>query len=82
MQPAAQRQALKRLVEIYAIRSRELSEALSVLGGHLAAQRPIDNTLMEIRRINILVEEAHLALLGLIEEPLGRKTRPEDWASK
>src|SRR5215469_10067132 len=41
MQPAT-RQELKQLVEIYALHTRRLSEAIAVLGAHVTAQRQID----------------------------------------
>jgi hypothetical protein len=48
----------KRVAEIYAIRSRELSEAVSTLGGHLAAGRPFEESITEIRRLRGLCESA------------------------
>ena len=50
MQPSTGRQELKRLIETYAIRTRELSETIAMLGGHVAAGRKIDESLEEVKR--------------------------------
>ena len=67
MQPAIHRQELKQLVEIYAVRTRQLSEAVSVLGGHITAGRQIDETIIEVKKLTRLVEEAGLNLFALVE---------------
>ena len=51
MQPSTGRQELKRLIETYAIRTRELSETIAMLGGHVAAGRKIDESLEEVKRV-------------------------------
>jgi hypothetical protein len=72
MQPAA-RQELKQLVEIYAVRTRQLSDSLAVLGGHVAAEKPIGEIMSEIKRLRSLVEQAATDLFAFIwpraEEP-------------
>jgi hypothetical protein len=57
MQPAT-RQELKQLVEIYALRTRQLLEAVAVLGGHVTAERQIDEIMNEIKKHRSLVERA------------------------
>lgn len=66
---SAPREKLKQLVEIYAIRTRQLSEAIAVLAGHVTAERQIDETVTEIRRLSCLVEEAGMDLLAFVEPP-------------
>ena len=69
----ARRQELKQLVEIYAIRTRQLSDTLSLLGGYVAAGRPISEIMNEIKRIRILAENAGTELFAFVwpsaEEP-------------
>jgi hypothetical protein len=69
----ARRQELKQLVEIYAIRTRQLSDTLSLLGGYVAAGRPISEIMNEIKRIRILAENAANELFAFVwpsaEEP-------------
>ena len=67
MQPSAGRQELKRLIETYAIRTRELSETIAMLGGHVAAGRKIDESLEEVKRVSGLAEQAGLDFLAFIE---------------
>jgi hypothetical protein len=71
MQPAP-RQELKQLVEIYALRTRRLSEAIAVLGGHVTAERQIDEIMTEIKTLSRLVEEAAADLFVFVGQ------RPEE----
>jgi hypothetical protein len=72
MQPAT-RQELKQLVEIYAVRTRRLSEAIAVLGGHVTAERQIDEIMTEIKKHRSLLEQAATDLFAFVwpqlEEP-------------
>jgi len=72
MHPAA-RKELKQLVEIYALQARRLSEAVSALGGHLTAERQIDEIMTEIKNLSLLVERAGADLFAFVglgpEEP-------------
>jgi hypothetical protein len=72
MQPAT-RQELKQLVEIYALRTRRLSEAIAVLGGHVTAERHIDEIMTEIKKHRSLLEQAGTDLFAFVwpqvEEP-------------
>ena len=65
-QALKQRQQLKQLIEIYAFRNRRLSEAIAVLGGHVTAQRQIDEIMAEIKILSRLVEQAGADLLAFI----------------
>ena len=67
-----QRQRLKQLIEIYALRARRLSEALAVLDGQVTAQRQIDGIMKEIRNLSCLVEQAGADLLAFVDQ------RPEE----
>jgi hypothetical protein len=58
---------LMRLVENYALRTRELSEAVALLGGHITAEREIRETLVEIKRIRSLLDKAGVDLLAFVE---------------
>jgi hypothetical protein len=58
---------LMRLVEIYALRTRELSEAVAVLGGHITAEREIHETIVEIKKIRVLLDRAGMDLLAFVE---------------
>ena len=66
------RKDLKQLVEIYAFRTRRLSEVVAVLGEHLTAEREIDEIVAEIKIISRLVEEAGAELVAFIGQ------RPEE----
>ena len=61
MQPAP-RQELKQLVEIYSMRTRQLAEALALLGGQVSAERPIEETMTKIKKLSRRVEQAGLDL--------------------
>jgi hypothetical protein len=65
MQPDARRE-LKQLVEIYALRTRQLLEAIAVLGGHVTAETPIDEIMIEIKEHRILVEQAATDLFAFV----------------
>ena len=74
MESAAQpefdhRQRLMQLIEIYALQARLLSEAIAVLGGHVTAQRPIDESMREIKNLSSLVEQAGADLFALVSQP-------------
>jgi hypothetical protein len=58
---------LMRLVEVYALRTRELSEAVALLGGHVTAERQIHESLVEIKRIRVLLDQAGVDLLAFVE---------------
>lgn len=66
MQPA-QRRELKQIVEIYAMRTRRLSDAIAVLGGDVSAERQIDETIAKIKKLSRLVEQARLDLFAFAE---------------
>jgi hypothetical protein len=71
MHPAG-REELKQLVEIYAIRTRHLSDSLAVLGGNVAAGRQIGEIMTEIKKLRSLVEQAAMDLFAFVwraEEP-------------
>ena len=62
----ARRQELKQLVEIYALRTRELSDSIAVLGGDVAAGRQIGDIMTEIKRLRGLVEQAATDLFAFV----------------
>ena len=74
MQPARQ-QELKQLVEIYAVRSRQLSNSIAVLGGYVAAGRQIGEIMTEIKKLRSLLEEAATDLFAFVWP---RKEEPPD----
>jgi len=65
MQPAP-RQELKQLVEIYSMRTRQLAEALALLGGQVSAERPIEETMTKIKKLSRRVEQAGLDLFAFV----------------
>jgi hypothetical protein len=69
----ARRQELKQLVEIYAVRTRQLSESIAVLGAHVAAGRQTGEIMTEILVLRGLVEQAATNLFAFVspreEEP-------------
>ena len=71
-QELKRRQRLKQLIEIYASRARRLSEAIAVLAGHVSAQKPIDESMIEINNLSCLVEQAGADLSAFVGQ------RPED----
>jgi len=66
MQPAP-RQELKQLVEIYSMRTRQLAEALALLGGQVSAERPIEETMTKIKKLSRRVEQAGWDLFAFVE---------------
>ena len=62
----SRRQDLKHLVEIYALRSRQLSEAVATLGWYVTAGRPFEGTMMEIERCRLLCQEAGADLFDFL----------------
>jgi hypothetical protein len=58
-------------VEIYAIRARELSEAVATLGWHLVAESRFQETLLEVRRLRGLCDKAGSDLLAFLERQEG-----------
>jgi len=74
MHPARQ-QELKQLVEIYAVRSRQLSNSIAVLGGYVAAGRQIGEIMTEIKKLRSLLEEAATDLFAFVWP---RKEEPPD----
>jgi len=72
---AARQQELKQLVEIYAVRSRQLSNSIAVLGGYVAAGRQIGEIMTEIKKLRSLLEEAATDLFAFVWP---RKEEPPD----
>jgi hypothetical protein len=68
-QELKRRQRLKELVEIYALRTRRLSEEIAVLDGHLSAQRRIEESMIEVKKLSRLVEEAGADLSAFVGQP-------------
>jgi hypothetical protein len=60
---------LKERTEIYALRTRRLSEEIAVLDGHLSAQRGIEESMIEVKKLRRLVEEAGADLFAFIGQP-------------
>lgn len=58
---------LKQLGEIYAIRARELSDAVATLGLCIAAGQEFHENIMEVKRLRILAQQASEELLAAIE---------------
>ena len=65
MQPARQ-QELKQLVEIYAVRTRQLSNSIAVLGGYVSAGRQIGEIMTEIKKLRSLLEQAATDLFAFV----------------
>ena len=70
------RRELRRFVEIYAIRARELSEAVAALGWQIVAESRFDNTILDIKRLRILCDKAGADLLHFIEQKNPKTTEP------
>ena len=68
----ARRQELKQLVEIYALRTRMLSDSIAILGAHVASGKQIGEIMAEIRKLRSLVEEAATNLFAFVS------SRPEE----
>ena len=60
------RQELKQLVEIYAVRTRELSESIAILGGYVAAGKQIGEIMTEIKQLRALMEQAATDLFAFV----------------
>ena len=58
---------LRHLGETYAIRERELSDAVAMLGIRIAAGEDFYENIMEVTRLRILAQEASDELLAAIE---------------
>jgi hypothetical protein len=63
-QALKQRQRLMQLIEIFALETRRLSEAIAVLGGDVSAQRQIGEIMIEIKKLSRLVEQARADLFA------------------
>lgn len=61
------RRELKRLVEAYALRTRELSEAVAILGGQITTEKQIGPVVLDIKRLHAILEEAAAALFAFVE---------------
>ena len=64
-----QRERLKQLIEIYALRTRRLSEVIAVLGAGVAAHRQIDETLVEVKKLRRLAEQSGADLFAFVGQP-------------
>jgi hypothetical protein len=62
------REELRRLVEIYSIRTRELSEAVAILGWYIVSDNRFQQTILEIKRLRVLCDKAWSDLLAWIEQ--------------
>jgi hypothetical protein len=62
----ARRQELKQLVETYAVRTRQLSESIAVLGAHVAAGSDIGESMTEIKKFRGLMEQAATDLFAFV----------------
>jgi hypothetical protein len=70
---ADQRQkALRRLAELFAIRARELSEAVAGLGTQIAVGNSLDDAIVEINRVSTLCEAAASDFFDLMPLPIAR----------
>jgi hypothetical protein len=71
MESATQRERkrLKQLIEIYALQARRLTEALAVLGGLVTAQKQIDQSMIQIKSLSRLVEQAGADLFAFVAVP-------------
>ena len=65
----ARRQELKQLVEIYAVRTRQLSDSIAVLGGYVAAGRQIGEIMTEVKKLRSLGEQAATDLFAFVWPP-------------
>ena len=63
------RRELKRLLETFALRSRELTEAVAALGGDVSAEREIEESIREIKRLRDRLDEAGDNFLAFVEPP-------------
>ena len=58
---------LKQLGETYAICERELSDAVATLGLRIAAGEDFHETILEVKRLRVLAQQASDELLAAIE---------------
>ena len=68
-QELKRRQRLKQLIEIYALRTRRLSEAIAVLAGDFSAERRIEESIIEVKNLSRLVEQAGADLSAFVGQP-------------
>jgi hypothetical protein len=68
-QELKRRQPLKQLIEIYALRTRRLSEAIAVLAGDFSAERRIEESIIEVKNLSRLVEQAGADLSAFVGQP-------------
>ena len=61
-----------------AIRVRELSDAVATLGRQIAAQREIEETIIEVKRLRTLAQQASEDLLDALESSKSRVTAASD----
>ena len=69
---------LASLAATCAIRVRELSDAVATLGREIAARREIEETIIEVKRLRTLAQQASEDLLGALESPKSRVTAASD----
>ena len=60
---------LTNLAESYAIRIRELSDAVATLGRRIAAREQIEENIREVKRLKTLADQAGEELFGVLESP-------------
>jgi hypothetical protein len=58
---------LKKLAEMYAIRVRQLSDAVAILGRRITAGHPIETSVMKVKRLQSLAEKASEELMSALE---------------
>ena len=63
---------LKNLAETYAMRVRELSDAVATLGRKIAAGEQIGKNISEVKRLQALADQASENLLVALESPKSR----------
>ena len=61
------------LAETYAIRVRELSDAVAIMGRLIAARQKIGENITEVKRLKALVEQASEELFGGLESRDNRR---------
>jgi hypothetical protein len=66
------RPELKPLVENYGLRVRMLSEALATIGGLIAADRPVQEKILGIKRLQLQCNKAGHDLFAAVESPQTR----------
>ena len=63
---SAKRKDLRQLLEIYALRTRRLSEAVAILGAHVSTEMQIDEIMAEVQKMRRLAEEAGTELFAFV----------------